>query len=653
MSNYDANSIKQLKGLQAVRLRPGMYIGSTSNSGLHHLIWEIVDNGVDEALAGYATTIDVRICKDNSIVVRDDGRGAPSAWNSEENMSALEMIFTKLHAGGKFDNNSYKTSGGLHGVGASVTNALSSRLEVEVHRDGKKYTQYYIRGERQCDVLEEPYNLDDTGTIVRFWPDEIIFKDGTEINYKIVQERLKTKAYINKGIRFVLTDDRNGVNEEFYYPNGIVQFVKDLNESKNPLFPDPIYVTNEFDLEKERAKVLQIDSNEFDEKLFIEFEVALQYNESYDETVKSFVNVVSTPNGGTHEIGFRNALTRSINEYAEERGLVKTASWEKFEYSDVKEGLTAIISVKHPDPQFEGQTKEKLGSSEVRSIIYNAFKNHFNRFLEENPEIAVEIVKKAIKAQEVKNAALKARDNAREKKEVKLSTTLPGKLADCTSKDPEKSEIFFVEGDSAGGSAKQGRSRFFQAILPLRGKVINVEKAADNGMSNQEVLSIITALGAGYKENFDIESIRYHKIVIMTDADVDGAHIRTLLLTFFYRFFPQVIEAGYLYIAQPPLFKIIKGKKNWYVHSEQEKNEILASFKENEKYNVQRFKGLGEMNADQLWETTMDPETRYLRRVTIEDAMAVEKIVTDLMGGDVEPRKIFIQEHALEADIDV
>lgn len=653
MSNYDANSIKQLKGLEAVRLRPGMYIGSTTKTGLHHLIWEIVDNGVDEALAGYATTIDVIICEDNAILVKDDGRGAPSSWNDEEKMSALEMIFTKLHAGGKFDNNSYKTSGGLHGVGASVTNALSKKLEVEVHRDGKKYTQSYKKGIRQSDVVEQNYDGTDTGTWVKFWPDEEIFQEGIEIDFTTVKERLKTKAYINKGIKFVLRDLRNNVEEVYFFKDGIIQFVKDLNEKLEPIFDNPVYITNEIELAKKRAKALQINPDEIDEKLYVEFEIALQYNNTYKENIKSFVNVVSTPNGGTHEIGFRQALTRCINEYAEEKGLVKGSNWEKFESSDVREGLTAIVSVKHPDPQFEGQTKEKLGSSEVRSIVYNAFKSNFSRFLEENPNVSAIIVEKALKAQRVRNAASKAREAEREKKETKLSTTLPGKLADCSSKDPAKSEIFFVEGDSAGGSAKQGRNRHFQAILPLRGKVINVEKAKDNGISNQEIISIITALGAGYKESLDLESIRYHKVVIMTDADVDGAHIRALLLTFFYRYFKEVIEAGYLYIAQPPLFKITKGKKSWYIHSDEEKNDVIATFKENEKYNVQRFKGLGEMNANQLWETTMDPETRYLKRVTIEDAEMVEQIITDLMGDDVEPRKEFIQTNALNANIDI
>lgn len=650
---YDASSIKQLKGLEAVRLRPGMYIGSTSKTGLHHLIWEIVDNGVDEALAGYADTINVCIEEDNAIYVSDNGRGAPSAWNEEENMSALEMIFTKLHAGGKFDNNSYKTSGGLHGVGASVTNALSSKMEVIVYRDGKEYKQWYKRGIPQTEVTESEYNGDKKGTHVKFWPDEEIFKEGTEIDFDVVKERLKTKAYLNKGIKFDLEDKRNNVREKYYYENGIVQFVADLNENKETLFENPIYVTNEESQRAKRAKKMQLSNEMIDHKYFIEFEIALQYNSGYADNIKSFVNVVSTPNGGTHEIGFRQALTRCINEYTEEKSLVKSNNWEKFEASDVREGLTAIIALKHPDPQFEGQTKEKLGSSEVRSLVYKSFKTEFSRFLEENPEVAAKIVEKALKAQSVRNAANKAREDERKKKEPKLSSTLPGKLADCSSKDPSKSEIYLVEGDSAGGSAKQGRNRHFQAILPLRGKVINVEKAKDDGISNAEIISIITALGAGFKESFDKESLRYHKIIIMTDADVDGAHIRVLLLTFFYRYFKELIDEGYLYIAQPPLYKLTQGKRTWYIHSDDEKNEIIKTFNEKQKYNVQRYKGLGEMNPDQLWETTMDPETRYLKQVKVNSDEEVNSIILDLMGDNVEPRKKFIQTRATDANIDI
>lgn len=622
---YDENQIQVLEGLEAVRKRPGMYIGSTSARGLHHLVWEVVDNSVDEALAGYCDTIRVTIQKDNSIKVLDNGRGIPVGIHEKMGRPAVEVIMTVLHAGGKFGGEGYKVSGGLHGVGASVVNALSSFLEVRIHLNGNIYYQRYHQGVPQAD-LEIIGQTELTGTETIFKPDPEIFTETTEFDYEILRTRLREMAFLNKGLKMIITDERpEEVKEEtFYYEGGIASFVEYLNRTREVLH-EPIYIE--------------------DEKEDITVEIALQYNDSFASNLYSFANNINTHEGGTHESGFKSALTRVINDYARKQNLLKDAE-SNLMGDDVREGLTAIVSVKITDPQFEGQTKTKLGNSEARSITESLFAEHFLTFLNENPSVARKIVDKSLMAQRAREAARKARELTRRKNALEVSS-LPGKLADCSSRDASISELYIVEGDSAGGSAKQGRDRHFQAILPLRGKIINVEKARlDRILSNNEIRMIITALGTGIGEDFDIEKARYHKVVIMTDADVDGAHIRTLLLTFFYRYMRELIERGYIYIAQPPLYKVSQGKKVLYAYNDKELQAILSEMGEHQKPGIQRYKGLGEMNPSQLWETTMDPETRTFLQVSLKDAIDADMIFETLMGDKVEPRRDFIQEHA-------
>ncbi|GAB2717248.1 DNA topoisomerase (ATP-hydrolyzing) subunit B [Paenibacillus thermoaerophilus] len=621
---YDENQIQVLEGLEAVRKRPGMYIGSTSVRGLHHLVWEVVDNSIDEALAGFCNKIDVIVHQDNSITVIDNGRGIPVGEHPKLKKSTVEVVLTVLHAGGKFGGEGYKVSGGLHGVGVSVVNALSEHLTVTVKREGKIHRQEYCRGVPQYD-LKVIGTTDETGTEVTFKPDAEIFTETTEYDFDTLQSRLRELAFLNRGIEINLLDERTGQSQQFYYEGGIISFVEYLNRTRDPVHQPPIYIEGE----KDNIRV----------------EIALQYNDSYTENIYSFANNINTHEGGTHESGFKSALTRILNDYARKANMLKDND-SNLTGDDVREGLTAIISVKIPDPQFEGQTKTKLGNSEVRGIVESMFAEKFQEFLEENPAIARRILEKGIQAQRAREAARKARELTRRKSALEVSS-LPGKLADCSSKDASISELFIVEGDSAGGSAKQGRDRHFQAILPLRGKILNVEKSRlDKILSNAEIRAIITALGTGISDDFDITKARYHKIVIMTDADVDGAHIRTLLLTFFYRYMRKLIEAGYVYIAQPPLFKLERNKTVRYAYSEKERDAILKEFGEGAKVNIQRYKGLGEMNATQLWETTMDPEARTLLQVTIQDAIEADLIFDQLMGDNVEPRRDFIQQHA-------
>ncbi|MRI67725.1 DNA topoisomerase (ATP-hydrolyzing) subunit B [Gracilibacillus thailandensis] len=622
---YDADQIQVLEGLEAVRKRPGMYIGSTNEKGLHHLVWEIVDNSIDEALAGYCDHIEVFIEKDNSITVVDNGRGIPVSLHEKTGRPAVETIMTVLHAGGKFGGGGYKVSGGLHGVGASVVNALATELEVYVHRDGKLYYISFSRGKlnKELEVIGE---TDITGTRTRFKPDPEIFTETTEYNYETLATRLRELAYLNKGLRISIQDNREDSEPEtFYYEGGIGSYVEHLNRSKEVLH-EPFYAEKEEDN--------------------IQVEVALQYNDGFASNIYSFANNISTHEGGTHESGFKTGLTRVINDYARKNNLFKEND-PNLTGDDVREGLTAIISVKHPDPQFEGQTKTKLGNSEARTITDSAFSELFSKFLFENPNTARIIVDKGLMASRARMAAKKARELTRRKGALEVSN-LPGKLADCSSRDATISELYIVEGDSAGGSAKQGRDRHFQAILPLRGKILNVEKARlDRILSNNEIRSIITALGTGIGEEFDISKARYHKIVIMTDADVDGAHIRTLLLTFFFRFMRPLIDYGYVYIAQPPLYQIKQGKAVHYTYSDKELDQLLAELPKQPKPGLQRYKGLGEMNATQLWETTMDPEGRTLLQVSLEDAMEADQIFDMLMGDKVEPRRNFIQDNAV------
>ncbi|MFI2858762.1 DNA topoisomerase (ATP-hydrolyzing) subunit B [Paenibacillus sp. JSM ZJ436] len=621
---YDENQIQVLEGLEAVRKRPGMYIGSTSEKGLHHLVWEVVDNSIDEAMAGICDEIEVIVHKDNSITVIDNGRGIPVGENAKLKKSTLEVVMTVLHAGGKFGGGGYKVSGGLHGVGVSVVNALSSKVVVKVKRDGHVYQQEYHRGVPQYDI-QVIGDSDEHGTTVTFLPDPEIFTETTEYNYQTLLTRIRELAFLNKGIALSLMDERTGVSNRFKYDGGIIEYVKFLNENKQALHEEPIYVEGSRDN--------------------IQVEVSLQYNDSYTENIYSFANNINTHEGGTHESGFKSALTRIINDYARKAGLIKDNSGN-LTGDDVREGLTAIISVKIPEPQFEGQTKTKLGNSEARGIVESLFSEKLQEFLQENPSVSRRILDKALQASRAREAARKAREMTRRKSALEVSA-LPGKLADCSSKDASISELYIVEGDSAGGSAKQGRDRHFQAILPLRGKILNVEKARlDRILSNTEIRAIITALGTGIGDDFDLDKARYHKIIIMTDADVDGAHIRTLLLTFFYRYMRKIVEAGFVYIAQPPLFKVERNKVVRYAGTERERDEIIAGFGENAKFNVQRYKGLGEMNAAQLWETTMDPESRTMLQVTIEDAILADSIFDTLMGDNVEPRRDFIQEHA-------
>lgn len=625
-NTYDESQIQVLEGLEAVRKRPGMYIGSTSGRGLHHLVWEVVDNSIDEALAGFCTRVDVIVHKDNSITVIDNGRGIPVGENTKLKRPTLEVVLTVLHAGGKFggDESGYKVSGGLHGVGVSVVNALSEQLIVKVKRGGKVYEQEYRRGTPQYDVREIGES-DETGTSITFLPDSTIFTETTEYDYDILQSRLRELAFLNKGIEINLLDERTDMSHSHRYDGGIIQFVEYLNKKREPLHVPPIYTEGKKD--------------------HIQVEIALQYNESYSESIYSFANNINTHEGGTHESGFKSALTRILNDYARKSNAIKESD-ANLSGDDVREGLTAIISVKIPEPQFEGQTKTKLGNSEVRGIVESLFAEKLQEFLDEHPAVAKKIMEKGIQAARAREAARKARELTRRKSALEVSS-LPGKLADCSSKDASISEVYIVEGDSAGGSAKQGRDRHFQAILPLRGKILNVEKSRlDKILSNLEIRAIITAVGTGIGDDFDITKARYHKIIIMTDADVDGAHIRTLLLTFFFRYMRKLIEAGYVYIAQPPLYKIERNKTLKYAYNDKQRDLILQEFGEGVKVNIQRYKGLGEMNPGQLWETTMDPESRTLLQVTIQDAIDADEVFDTLMGDNVEPRRDFIQAHA-------
>ncbi|NEU32664.1 DNA topoisomerase (ATP-hydrolyzing) subunit B [bacterium LRH843] len=623
--SYDENQIQVLEGLEAVRKRPSMYIGSTSARGLHHLVWEIVDNSIDEAMAGYCDTIKVTIEEDNSIRVEDNGRGIPVGTMHETGRPAVEVILTVLHAGGKFGGGGYKVSGGLHGVGASVVNALSSTLEIEIHREGNIYYQKYEYGKPVADltIIGE---TEKTGTIIHFKPDQEIFQETTVYDYDTLTKRLRELAFLNRGLTIEVHDNREEKKETTYhYEGGIASFVEYLNRSKEVLHEEPIYVENE----KDGLRV----------------EIAIQYNASYISNIYSFANNINTHEGGTHESGFKTGLTRVINDYARRSNLLKEND-PNLAGEDVREGLTAIISVKIEDPQFEGQTKTKLGNSEARTITDSLFSEYFSRFLNEHPQVARGIVEKGLMASRVREAAKKARELTRRKSALEVSS-LPGKLADCSSKDASISEVYIVEGDSAGGSAKQGRDRHFQAILPLRGKILNVEKARlDKILANLEIRAIITALGTGIGEEFDIGKARYHKVVIMTDADVDGAHIRTLLLTFFYRFMRPLIEHGYIYIAQPPLYKLTIGRVDNYYYSDRELDEALKDVEDRSKVGIQRYKGLGEMNPTQLWDTTMDPAHRTVLQVTLEDAIKADEVFEVLMGDRVEPRREFIQENA-------
>ena len=634
-NNYDSSAIQVLEGLEAVRKRPGMYIGSTSSRGLHHLVWEIVDNAIDEALAGYCTHIEVTINKDNSITVKDDGRGIPVDIHPKTGKSTVETVYTVLHAGGKFGGGGYKVSGGLHGVGASVVNALSDWLEVKVYRGGKVYYQRYQTGGKPVESLKviEECNADRTGTTVTFKPDDQIFTETTVYDYDILKTRLRELAFLNRGLRITLYDDREDPKKDsFHYEGGIREYVEMLNKNKNPIHPTIIDITG----------VMQD----------ISLEVALQYNESYNAAIYSFVNNITTPEGGTHEDGVRRALTRILNKYAQNNNLLKDKD-DSLTGDDVKEGITMIISIKHPNPQFEGQTKTKLGNSEVRGIADKIFSEHFERFLLEHPDEAKIIIEKCITASRARVAAKKARELTRRKGDLDM-TNVWGKLNDCKSKDASECEIFLVEGDSAGGSAIKGRNSMTQAILPLRGKILNVEKARlDRALSNEEIRTIITAFGTGIGEEFDISKLRYNKIIIMTDADVDGSHIRVLLLTLFYRFFRPIVEEGHVYAAQPPLFRITHGKTRKYVLDEAERDEYLATLASNTKYEITRMKGLGEMDAEELNETTMDITKRVLRQITIEDAVAADEVFSELMGEEVAPRREFIETNATYATIDV
>ena len=626
--NYGADNIQILEGLEAVRKRPGMYIGSTSSRGLHHLVYEIVDNSVDEALAGYCTEIRVFINEDNSITVIDNGRGIPVGINHKAGIPAVEVVFTILHAGGKFGGGGYKVSGGLHGVGASVVNALSNWLEVQIYSEGKIYQQRYEKG-HVCYPLKVvgECDIEKTGTKVTFLPDDTIFED-TVYDHDILKQRLREMAFLTKNLKIVLTDKREENYEKvFHYEGGIKEFVKYLNSSKTPLYEDILY----FEGKKDGVYV----------------EVAMQHNDSYNESAFSFVNNINTPEGGTHLAGYRNALTKTFNDYARNNKLLKDSE-ANLSGEDIREGLTAIVSIKIEDPQFEGQTKQKLGNSEARGAVDSVVSEQLTYYLEQNPAVAKIICEKSIMAQRARDAARKARDLTRRKTALG-DTALPGKLADCSDKDPKNCEIYIVEGDSAGGSAKTARDRATQAILPLRGKILNVEKARlDRIYGNAEIKAMITAFGTGIHEDFDISKLRYHKIIIMTDADVDGAHIATLMLTFIYRFMPELIKQGYVYLAQPPLYKLEKNKKIWYAYSDEELDKILNEVGRDQNNRIQRYKGLGEMDAEQLWETTMDPERRVLLKVVIDDEAESELDLTftTLMGDKVEPRREFIEENA-------
>ena len=625
-AQYDASQIQVLEGLEAVRKRPGMYIGSTSSAGLHHLVWEIVDNSIDEALAGFATHIEIEITKENHIRVTDDGRGIPVDIQEKTGRPAVETVFTVLHAGGKFGGGGYKVSGGLHGVGASVVNALSTDLTVQVFKEGNIYEQSYKRG-AVLDDLKIIGTTDKHGTSVYFVPDPEIFQETTVFDFDKLANRVRELAFLNKGLKLTITDFRpeEPVKKSFCYEGGIKSYVEHLNKSKQVLFEEPIYVEGEQD--------------------GIQVEVAMQYTTGYHTNLLSFTNNIHTYEGGTHESGMKTALTRVINDYARRQKLMKENE-EKLSGEDVREGLTAVISIKHPDPQFEGQTKTKLGNSEARTITDRLFATHFDKFLMENPQVARKIVEKGILASKARLAAKRAREVTRKKSGLEISN-LPGKLADCSSNDPTISELFIVEGDSAGGSAKQGRSRHFQAILPIRGKILNVEKATlDKILANEEIRSLFTAMGTGFGGDFDLSKARYQKLVIMTDADVDGSHIRTLLITLFYRYMRPAVEAGYIYIAQPPLYKLKQGKNEYYIQNDEELEAKLKELPAHPKPQLSRYKGLGEMDAEQLWETTMNPENRSMLQVSVEDAAEADQILDILMGDRVEPRREFIESNA-------
>ncbi|WP_125573837.1 DNA topoisomerase (ATP-hydrolyzing) subunit B [Levilactobacillus huananensis] len=633
---YDASQIQVLEGLEAVRKRPGMYIGSTSAQGLHHLVWEIVDNGIDEALAGFADEIHVTVNKDNSVTVTDNGRGIPVDIQKKTGKPALETVFTILHAGGKFGGGGYKVSGGLHGVGASVVNALSTELDAQVIRDGKRYSITFDRGHvvKPMTVVEEGLPKEKHGTIVHFLPDPDIFRETTTFDIKTLTTRIRELAFLNKGLRITIRDDRpeTPTEDDFHYEGGIRHYVDYLNENKTTLFEPPIYVEG-----AENG---------------ITVEVALQYTDDYHNNLLTFTNNIHTYEGGTHEEGFKRALTRVVNDYARTNKLMKDNE-PNLTGDDVREGLTAVVSVKHPDPQFEGQTKTKLGNSDARTAVDHTFADHFMRFLMEHPDIARKVVDKGTLASKARVAAKRAREVTRKKSGLEISN-LPGKLADNTSKDPSISELFIVEGDSAGGSAKQGRSRLTQAILPIRGKILNVEKASmDRILANEEIRSLFTAMGTGFGDDFDVAKANYHKLIIMTDADVDGAHIRTLLLTLVYRYMRPLLDAGYVYIACPPLYRVRQGKMQRYLDSDDELKELLGQLPPAPKPQIQRYKGLGEMDAEQLWETTMNPENRRLLRVDAQDAINADQVFSMLMGDKVAPRREFIEDNATFAELDV
>jgi len=633
VEEYDASQIQVLEGLEAVRKRPGMYIGSTSKQGLHHLVWEIIDNGIDEALAGFATKIEVTVEPDNSITVTDDGRGIPIDIQKKTGKPALETVYTILHAGGKFGGGGYKVSGGLHGVGASVVNALSSELDVEVVRGGKRYGIDFKRGK----VNNAMHVLGDAGefahgTRVHFVPDSDIFTETTVYDDKVLTTRIRELAFLNKGLKLTFTDKRAETAEKlvFHYEGGIKSYVEYMDKEKEVLFDEPIYLEG------------------FQDGITVE--VALQYTDEYHTNLMTFANNIHTYEGGTHEVGFKTALTRVINDYAHKNKLMKDT--EKLSGEDVREGMTAVVSIKHPDPQFEGQTKTKLGNSDARTITDRLFSEHFSKFLMENPDVAKKIVEKGSLATKARLAAKRAREVTRKQNGLEISN-LPGKLADNASKDPAISELFIVEGDSAGGSAKTGRSRLTQAILPIRGKILNVEKASmDKILANEEIRTLFTAMGTGFGEDFDISKARYHKVIIMTDADVDGAHIRTLLLTLLYRYMRPIVDAGYVYIAKPPLYQVRQGKMMQYFDTDKEKDEFVEQLAPKPEPKIQRYKGLGEMDADQLWETTMDPEKRRLDRVNLDDAIEANEIFSMLMGDKVEPRREFIEANARYAEVD-
>ncbi len=623
-NDYNAGNINVLEGLEAVRKRPAMYIGSTGLAGLHHLVWEAVDNSVDEALAGHCDTVKVIVHKDNSVTVGDNGRGIPVDWHEKYNAPALQVVMTKLHAGGKFDKDSYRFSGGLHGVGISCVNALSDKFKVQVARDGKTYVQEYSKGKPLYD-LKEQGTSENTGTLITFHPDFSVFEDY-EYNFDTLSSRLRELAFLNSGLRIKLLDERTGEKMEFFYEGGIKSFIEHTNKNKSPLH-EVIHFTKDND--------------------DIYVDVALQYNDGFKGQLFSFVNNINTIDGGTHLSGFKTALTRVINNYAISKNLIKPE--ERFVSEDVQEGLTAVVAIKVADPQFEGQTKAKLGNSDVKGLVDSIVSDQMQTFLEENPSVAKTIVNKANNAAKAREAARKAKDLARRKSALEFST-LPGKLADCSERDPSKTELFIVEGDSAGGSAKQGRSRETQAILPLRGKILNVEKARyDKILNSEQITNIITALGGSIGDDFDISKMRYHRIIVMTDADTDGNHIATLLLTFFFRYMPEVIEKGYLYVALPPLYQLRKGKTKKYAYDDEEKEKIIQEFGGEDGVSVQRYKGLGEMNPEQLWETTMNPDTRSLKQIRVDDAVLADEVFTILMGDHVEPRRKFIEENSTKA----